>query len=306
MILQKKSRINMPLEHFIIATYIFVDKYFGEVTSGVSLRTRGTKAALSDVEVITMEIVGEYMGLGSDKQIWAYFKQHWLSYFPKLGCRTSFTRQSANLITVKHLLQERISLELTKDKDLFLSDGFPIPICHIRRYKRSKSNLRTEGAVGYCAAKDEKYFGFKGHILITQDGVTKAIDIAPANIDERDVLPELVGNKSGDLIADKGLIRPSLSTGLREQGMNLHTPLRVNMQDNRPKESISQMMNVRRIVETMIGQLVGRFKIQAIRAKDLWHLSAKIGRKILAHTICFAINKTINLNNPLQLEHLLA
>lgn len=294
----------MPIEDFIITTYIFVDKYFKEISKNLTLRSRGEQAALSDPEVITMEIVGEYMGLGSDKQIWSYFKQHWFAYFPKLGCRTSFTRQGANLMTVKQLLQQRISNELTQDKDLFLFDGFPIPICHIKRYKRSKTYLSTYAGVGYCAAKDEKYFGFKGHILITQEGVTKAMDIAAANIDERDVLPELTESIQGDIIADKGLIRPELNKELAMRGINLHTPLRINMHDARPKESVSQMMDIRRLVETTIGQLATRFKIQTIRAKDLWHLSVKVGRKILAHTICFAINKTVNMDNPLQLEHL--
>jgi len=296
----------MQVENFIITTYLCVDKYFNEVTKTLTLRTRGEKPVLSDVEVITMEIVGEYMSLGSDKQIWGYFRKHWLEYFPKLGCRTSFIRQSANLMTVKHLLQKRLSDELSRDKDLLLFDGFPIPICHIKRRKRSKTNLRLDAAIGYCAAKDEKYFGFKGHILITQDGACKAIEIAPANIDERDVLPELAGNTKGDIIADKGLIRPSLTSELKASGVNLHTPFRSNMHDPRPRALISQMMNIRRNVETMIGQLVDRFKIQSIRAKDLWHLSAKVGRKILAHTICFAINKTINANHPLQLERLVA
>ena len=294
----------MPIEDFIITTYIFVDKYFKEVSKNLTLRSRGEQAALSDPEVITMEIVGEYMGLGSDKQIWSYFKQHWFAHFPKLGCRTSFTRQGANLVTVKQLLQQRISNELTQDKDLFLFDGFPIPICHIKRYKRSKTHLAIHGGVGYCAAKDQKYFGFKGHIVITQEGVTKAMDIAPANVDERDILPELTESIQGDIIADKGLIRPELNKELAMRGINLHTPLRINMYDARSKESISQMMDIRRLVETTIGQLVTRFKIQTIRAKDLWHLSVKVGRKILAHTICFAINKTVNVDNPLQLEYL--
>lgn len=296
----------MQVEDFIITTYLCVDKYFNEVTKNLTLRTRGEKPALSDVEMITMEIVGEYMSLGSDKQIWGYFKKHWFEYFPKLGCRTSFIRQGANLMAVKQRMQQRISDEITRDQDLFLFDGFPIPICHIKRYKRSKSNLKLDGAVGYCASKDEKYFGFKGHILVTKDGVTKAIEIAPANIDERDVLPELTSNTKADIIADKGLIRPSLTSELKESGINLHTPLRCNMRDTRPKALILQMMNIRRTVETMIGQLVERFKIQSIRAKDLWHLSVKVGRKILAHTICFAINKTINADHPLQLEKLVA
>jgi len=209
-------------------------------------------------------------------------------------------------MTVKHLVQQHLSEALSQDKDLFLFDGFPIPICHIKRYKRSKTSLEAQGAVGYCAAKDEKYFGFKGYILITQEGAVKAIDIAPSNIDERDILLELTNDIIGDIIADKGLIRPELTQELQAKGISLHTPLRSNMKDDRPKELVYQMMDIRRLVETTIGQLVTRFKIQTIRAKDLWHLSVKVGRKILAHTMCFAINKTINANNPLQLELLLA
>lgn len=297
----------MHIEDFIKATYVFVEKYYSEVANNLTLRTRGEMPALSDVEAITMEIVGEYMSLGSDKQIWSYFKTHWLHYFPKVGCRTSFTsRQSANLMTIKSLLQKKLSGELSQNKDLLLFDGFPIPTCHIKRYKRSKTTLRNQGAVSYCAAKDEKYFGFKGHILITQDGATKAIDIAPANIDERDILPELIDNIQGDIIADKGLIRPELTSELKAKGVNLHTPLHSNMKDARQKELVHQMMDVRRIVETVIGQLVTRFKIQSIRAKDLWHLSVKVGRKVLAHTVCFAINQTINASNPLQLDGLVA
>lgn len=296
----------MPITEFIIMTYLFTEKYFNEVSKNITLRTRGEAPALSDVEVITMEIVGEYLGFGNDKQIWLYFKQHWSHYFPKLGCRTSFIRQSANLMTIKNLLRQHISEELTRDQDLYLFDGFPIPTCHVKRYKRTTTSLSTYGAVGYCAAKDKKYFGFKGHIIITGEGVTKTMDITAANIDERDVLPELTDKLNGDIIADKGLIRTGLSHELKAKGVNLHTPLRSNMQDARPKEFVSQIMNVRRVVETTIGQLVERFKIQSIKAKDLWHFAVKVGRKILAHTVCFAINKAINVDNPLQLERLLA
>ncbi len=108
------------------------------------------------------------------------------------------------------------------------------------------------------------------------------------------------------MLGDKGLIRPSLNEMLAKQNLNLQTPLRQNMKDDRPKELVSLMMNMRRVVETMIGQLVDRFNIQSIKAKDLWHLSAKIGRKILAHTICFMFNKVINHEKPLALELLVS
>lgn len=294
----------MSEEHFIITVYCFVEELFKEITKDFRLRSRGSAPSLRDEEVLTMLIVGEFLGLGSDKKIWSYFKSHYYNWFPGLGSRTSFVRQGANLMGVMSLMQTELSKQLITDKDLYLFDGFPIPVCHIKRYKRS-SPFRGTGAVGYCASKDQKYFGFKGHLLISVEGVTKGFCFSPANVDERDVLPSVVEKLSGDVIADKGLIRPELREKLAGQGMNLHTPLRKNMNESRPKEFIRQIMNIRRKVETVIGQLVDRFHIQKIRAKDNWHLMAKIGRKILAHTMCFLINKSVNPEKPLRLEDLI-
>ena len=132
-----------------------------------------------------------------------------------------------------------------------------------------KTDLRYLGSVGYCAAKDKKYFGFKGHILVTQQGVTVNYEIAAAHIDERGMIPEIAIGLSGMLLADKGLIRPQLKADLAEQNLDLQTPLRKNMKDSRPKETVALMMNIRRKVETVIGQLTERFQIQCIKAKDM-------------------------------------
>jgi len=294
----------MTLEDLIINTYCFVDDYLKDANL-TRLRKRGEPPAVYDAEIITMEIVGEYLGYGTDKRIWSYFKGHWHHFFPKITCRSSFAKQCANLSEVKKQLQVYVSNQLSNDQDLYFCDGFPIPVCHIKRYKHSKTQLRSKGSVGYCAAKVEHYFGFKGHLFITQYGSVIGYEIAAANIDERDILPEIVGNRSGILIGDKGLMRPSLQAMFAKQNLDLQTPLRANMEDSRPKTLVTLMMNMRRTVETMIGQLVDRFNIQSIKAKDLWHLSAKVGRKILAHTMCFMFNLIVNPDKPLALELLI-
>ena len=92
--------------------------------------------------------------------------------------------------------------------------------------------------------------------------------LIPANCDERDVVPELVQGRQGHLIADKGLIRSQLCRELAEQGLALHTPLRNNMKDSRPKAFVTRIMAVRRRIETVISQLTQRCHIQSIRAKD--------------------------------------
>ncbi len=44
-----------------------------------------------------------------------------------------------------------------------------------------------------------------------------------------DILPEMALGLTGDIIADKGLIRPFLQVELESQGLALHTPLRSNI-----------------------------------------------------------------------------
>ena len=47
------------------------------------LRYEGVKPALSDSEVITIEIVGEFLGMDEDKAIWEFFKTHYLHFSQK-------------------------------------------------------------------------------------------------------------------------------------------------------------------------------------------------------------------------------
>jgi IS5 family transposase len=274
----------MPIANFIIEIYICIDYFLKELGR---LRTRGFPPKLSDAEILTMEIVGEILGFGSDKAIYEYFKFHWLDWFPRLGSRTTFVRQSANLCEVKEKLRKYLYKKYSRN-DLMLFDGFPIPTCNVKRLRR-KNPFFGYGYFGYCAAKDKKYFGFKGHLMTNQDGLIADFIMTPANGDEREELLELA--KPGTtVIADKGLIGKLLKQKLKEKGVEIHTPLRKNMKETRSKYFVNKLMNIRRKIETVIGQLTDRFKIQSIRSKNIWHLISKIQRKLCSHTFAFILN----------------
>ena len=110
----------MPIDDLIITVYCIIDEMYQDIVKDVKLRKRGPVPSLRDTEVLTMLVVGEYLGLGDDKNIWSYFSRHWLGWFPELGCRTSFIRQSANLLGVYSRMQEVLSSQLGHQKDLFL------------------------------------------------------------------------------------------------------------------------------------------------------------------------------------------
>ena len=251
---------------------------------------------LSDAEVITMEIVGEFMGKDQDKSIWRYFRNHWHDCFPNLGSRANFAKQSANLWDLKRRIQDHMAWQLgAMDDSIHLVDGFPMPVCKSARASSSRC-FKGEAGFSYCAAKDEKYYGFEGHVLVSFEGIVCGYAFAAANVDERDVLPEMVGGLYGLLIGDKGYIRPCLKQELLQQGLDLQTPLRKNMQDLRPKAFVDQLMSSRRLVETVIGQLTERFHIEKVRARDTWHLANRFIRKLLAHTMGCFLGKLIG--NP--------
>ena len=277
----------MSVEDFIIYVYCCVEDTCLTIVNQ-PLRSRGFMPKLSDAEVITMEIVGEFMGKDHDKGIWRYFHNHWHGWFPNLGSRANFAKQSANLWALKRRIQDHIAWQIGAMEDsIHLVDGFPMPVCKYARASGSRC-FKGEAGFSYCAAKDEKYYGFEGHVLVSFEGIICGYALTAANVDERDVLPEMAAGLHGLLIGDKGYIRPGLKQELGQQGIDLQTPLRKNMPDLRPKAFVSQLMSSRRLVETVIGQLTERFHIEKVRARDTWHLANRFIRKLLAHTMgCF-------------------
>ncbi|WP_343597515.1 IS982 family transposase [Acinetobacter sp.] len=289
------------MEEFIISVYLIIEELYPVVITQ-PLRTRGFAPAVSDAEIITMQIVGEYLALDTDKSIWMYFKNNWLEWFPKLGSYPNFCKHCANLWQVNQEIMSQLIQHYGSDNIHFI-DGFPIPVCRYARAKRHK-NFKGDAGFSYCAAKQEKYYGFKGHIVINLSGMITGYTYTPAHCDERDVAPEITQNIYGLLGGDKGYLRPQLKQYYEYGGIDLQTPFRKNMRDSRPKEAMRILMKARRKIETVISQLTDRFHIQKVRAKDLWHLTHRITRKILSHTMCIVINKKLG-HSPIQLENLI-
>ncbi len=295
-------RAVMPVEDFIIYVYCCVTDIYPELCK-LPIRSRGFQPKLTDSEVITMEIVAEFMGIDQDKSIWRYFRNHWHNWFPNLGSRSTFVKQSANLCLLKQEMLRYLSERLGAGEDkIHMIDGFPMPVCKITRAAKSKC-FQGEAHYSYCAAKDEKYYGFEGHIVVSFDGIISGQTFAAANVDERDVVEEMTLTLHGLLIGDKGYIRPQLKEELAQRGLDLETPLRKNMKESRPRDFVRNLMKVRQRVETVIGQLVERFHIETVWARDIFHLTNRFTRKLLSHTMGVFLNLILG-REPLQFESL--
>src|SRR5215210_6984618 len=91
----------MDRDSFIITVYCLVVETYNMVKENYKIRRGGFTPALTDEEVITMEICGSYFKLHQDKDLFGYFQSHYRHFFPNLKDRPSFVRQAANLWQIK-------------------------------------------------------------------------------------------------------------------------------------------------------------------------------------------------------------
>jgi hypothetical protein len=91
----------MDRDDFIITVYCLVCDQYRALFGEQPLRHGGFTPQLTDEEVITLEICGEYFKLNMDKDLFNYFRHHYQAWFPRLRDRSLFVRQAANLWQAK-------------------------------------------------------------------------------------------------------------------------------------------------------------------------------------------------------------
>lgn len=274
----------MNQEETIIGLYLCIEAAYQDATKGCRLRERGFPPDLSDVEVLTMEIFGEWQGHHEEKAIHRYIRMHWLAWFPKLPHYQNFRRQCANLRWIK----ERIIEHLWPASDMHVIDGVPLPLCQFARARHCR-RMRESAAYGHCAAKQMTFWGFKGYPLMRMDGAIHSFWTMPANEDERSVLDAIITRIQGLLLGDKGFqLKEWRQKELAAHGLHLLVPARRNMQNLLPPPTENQLKNLRRRIETAIGQLCERYALNRIKARSPLAFFAAVFRKILAYNLKLA------------------
>ena len=95
---------------------------------------------LADSEVLTIECVGEFWGIDTDKGLYEHFRRYWGDWFPALERvhRTTFVRQAANLWAIKAQLRQQLLGQLSFDPAVSILDSFPMPVCRFGRADRCR------------------------------------------------------------------------------------------------------------------------------------------------------------------------
>jgi hypothetical protein len=290
----------VDLNTFIVAVFCLIDDRIEDR----ALIARGPLPKLSDAEVLTIEVVGEFLGLATDEGIFRYFRHHYGEWFPTLRFvhRTTFARQAANLWKVKERLWQELLSLAPHDPAFAICDSMPLPACLFARAYRCK-RFRGEAAFGKDTLLRQTFYGFRVHMRVAWPGVITRLCVAPANAHELHLLAELVELTSGIVIGDRNYHSPKTKEELASMAIELLAPYSSKKRDPNPKRS-ALLSRFRYRIDTVFSQLSGRYSVKRVWAKDLWHLASRLLRKVLSHTVAFLLNHRSG-NPPLQLAKLL-
>jgi Transposase DDE domain len=294
----------VDLDSLIIAVFCVVDDTLRQAAPA-RLRRRGPRPVLSDAEVLTVEVVGEHLGLDRDTELLSYFRRHYGHFFPALSRvhRTTFARQAANLWRVKEVLWQRLLGRTGCDPEWAMVDSFPLAVCRFGRALRCR---RFRGLAGYGRDHAQKatIYGFRLHARVCWPGVVTRLSLAPAGAADVALLEELTDETAGVCLGDRAYWQPELHRQLRGRGVEMLVPFRKAKYDPTPERS-RRITSLRYRIETVFSQLCERLSMKRVWARDLWHLSSRLLRKVLAHTLMVVLNREQG-NDPLRLAQLVA
>lgn len=295
----------MDLNTFIITVFCLVDDW---LEGKKPHRERGPEPKLSDSEVLTIEIVGEFLSIDTEKGFYAYFRNHYAEWFPALRevHRTTFTRQAANLWVLKEKLWKHLLDRISFDPKISLMDSFPVPVCRFARAYRCR-RLAEVSAFGYDEMTKQTFYGLRAHLRVCWPGVIVNVDLAPANVHDLHMAEELLKEEEsvlGWVLGDRNYYNPNLAERLLDEKEGLYLLAPYKFKSKEEKRWPPWLVQKRRRIETMISQLTERYRAKKVWVRDRWHLTVRWLRKVLSHTMAVFLCQQAGLP-PLRFAELL-
>lgn len=240
---------------------------------------RGPKPKLSASEIMTIIIHFHQSHYRNFKRYYTHHVMKQLrSEFPTLVSYNRFVElMPMALIPLCLYLHPRLG---TATGIAFI-DATSLPVCHNRRIERHRvfAGLAARGktSLGW-------FFGFKLHLVINERGELLAFYLSPGNVDDRKPVPKLVEHLSGKLFGDKGYISQALFDKLFEQGIQLITSLRKNMQPRFLPLADKLLLRKRSLIETVNDQLKNISQIAHSRHRSVANFLVNVIAGLIAYT----------------------
>lgn len=254
---------------------------------------------LKDLELISLALTAEYMGIDSENHL---FRQIPTTIKSKIE-RSVYNRRKRRLANSINDLRMKIAGSFNEFEKFFIIDSMPVEVCKLSRSNTSKICKEAEYCYpnrGFCASQQMSFYGYKLHAVCSVSGVFQSIDLSPASVHDIHYLKDIREQLSDcTLLGDKGYLSSEIQIDLfNYANIELETPKRVNQKDYKPQFYLYKKQRKR--IETLFSQLCDQFMIRRNYAKTFEGFKTRLLAKITALTVVQFINKNYfnrNINN---------
>jgi hypothetical protein len=240
---------------------------------------RGPVCGLSASEIMTIVINFHQEGYRNFK---AYYLKHVCldlrGEFPNLPSYNRFVELMAGvLLPLTAYLQSRYGA----CTGISFIDSTALAVCHNRRIRRHKvfKDLAARGKTSV-----DWFFGFKLHLIVSDQGELLAVFLTPGNVDDRDPLPHMTQDLFGKLFGDRGYVSQKLFEQLFERGLELITTIRKNMKNSLMRLEDKLLLRKRYIIETINDQLKNISQVEHTRHRKPANFAVNLIAGLIAYT----------------------
>jgi hypothetical protein len=239
------------------------------------------RASLSAAEIITVAVVAAKYFQNHHERALCLMQR--LGYIPGFSL-SRFNRRLHDLLTIFWQILELLG-DLLAQHTVYIIDTMPMPVCKLVRASRCKK-VQGKPFYGYCASKDEHYFGWQLHLVCAANGVPFRFQVLPARWDELVPVQELLADlpEGSRVVADKGYISQKDELMVYVNGqIRLIPKYRKNMRGNSRKDA-ALIRNHRSMIETVNSQLE-KMGLQRLHARTNEGIALKVLASLTALTL---------------------
>jgi Transposase DDE domain len=221
-------------------------------------------AKTSDSEVLTVGVIAACQFANHHERALCILRG--MGY---LSAPLSISRFNRRLHRLAHWFAVLLDLlgEVLARSTIYIIDSMPLPVCRRARAWRCRK-VRGAEYCGYCAAKKERFFGWRLHLVVTPDGIPASFDLLPASCHDLTPIHELMERlpSGARVYADKGYNSGDDEAWIEgEMGIRLVPRRRENMEANTLGELFG-LQRYRGRVETVYSQLAA-WGVQRLHAR---------------------------------------
>jgi hypothetical protein len=319
----------MDYDTFFTELYVMIDDWYKAEVAGQITKHAGAVAQMSDSEVLTVMIAGQWR---SERGLLRWLEAHGRGWFPRLLKRSACNRRGRWLWGAFIALQQWVAQGLGSAEAVYeCVDGTPVPAYSAGQALRETGHWLWESQRGHGGTHGGWFIGDRLLASVTEYGVVTGWVLGIANINERWLLEALLSARAGqaalvgpppdtkhsrgDLTAPVERIGPLQAVGkaagnpyLADRGFNgqrwlshwrsaynavvLSVPPN-NVAQPWPPHVQHQRASWRQVIETVFGVLTEVFGLKRVDAHSYRGLYTRIAAKCAAFNIGILFNRRL-------------